>query len=552
MAANTRDIAGYRQAELIGRGGFASVYRATDAAHGRDVAIKVLLGTLGEAERRRFDRERQTMGRLGSHPNIIAVHESGYTEAGEGYIVMELATGGSLRDRLERDGRMPWDEAVRIMAAIAGAAQAAHDQGVLHRDIKPDNILIDAYGHPKLTDFGIAAVASNATATTSTTATVAHAAPEVLQGQTGSPAVDIYAVGSTLYNLITGWPPFQRADDQGVSPIITRVLGEQPPDLRAIGVPDAAAAVAERALAKTPQERQANAAILSADLLASIDGAGPVPAGPDAYANAAVASPPGVGPSNQAVDYQAAATRGDASPQPSSSSTRSRPAFWLALAAVVAVVAVIGAGAYVMASQSDDAAAGPNVQNPDDVLPDAEVGARVEEQGDDVLPDAGAGAGSDRSTPPETPPPTSLPDSSLPDSSPFESLAPDPRENAVPDPEVATGPDFSGVYFDTPLSWTSTVGQIFTADIITEGLGGEMVVGFYDVDGFFNQIVQDLQLIQFPNGTWAYEGSNPRLTLDDSLADYSPDTLTMYLATDGLWYLDQVCNTLYGCVFIDQ
>ena len=177
MAAHRRDIARFKDATLIGRGGFGAVYRATDDEHGREVAIKVLQGALGETERRRFDRERQTMGRLGAHPNIVPVHESGYTEQGEGYIVMSLATKGSVADRLEREGPLPWSEAVSIIVAIARAAQAAHEQGVLHRDIKPDNILIDAYDNPRLTDFGIAAVASNATATTSTTATIAHAAP---------------------------------------------------------------------------------------------------------------------------------------------------------------------------------------------------------------------------------------------------------------------------------------------------------------------------------------------------------------------------------------
>ena len=108
MAAHTRDIGRFTNATLIGRGGFGSVYRAHDAEHDREVAIKVLQGTLGERERRRFDRERQTMGRLGAHPNIVPVHDSGYTEQGEGYIVMSLATKGSVADRLEREGPLPW------------------------------------------------------------------------------------------------------------------------------------------------------------------------------------------------------------------------------------------------------------------------------------------------------------------------------------------------------------------------------------------------------------------------------------------------------------
>ncbi len=295
MAAKTRDIGPYRNAELLGRGGFGSVYRVNDPEHGREVAIKVLQGQLGETERRRFDRERQTMGRLGSHPNIVPVYDSGYTEGGEGYIVMELATGGSLRERIDREGGLGWKESAAIMAAIAKAAEAAHNEGVLHRDIKPDNILIDSYGNPKLTDFGIAAVASNATATTSMTATVAHAAPEILQGQTGNHSIDIYAIGSTFYNLVTGLPPFQRADDFGVPAMITRALTEDPPDLRQHGVPDQVARVIERSLAKEPGARQPTAAQLADELLAAVAeaeaGGGPT-SPPVADAGATQIAPP--------------------------------------------------------------------------------------------------------------------------------------------------------------------------------------------------------------------------------------------------------------------
>ncbi|MCP3993239.1 MAG: protein kinase [Actinomycetia bacterium] len=275
MAGQSRDIARFTDARLIGRGGFGSVYQATDHEHGREVAIKVLQGTLGETERRRFDRERQTMGRLGSHPNIMPVHESGYTDEGEGYLVMELAPGGSLGDWLENHNTLPWENAVSVMASIADATQAAHDQGVLHRDIKPDNILIDAYNNPRLTDFGIAAVASNATATTSMTATLAHAAPEVLQGMTNTEAVDIYAIGSTLHNLIAGSAPFERADDVGVTAMMARALTEPPPSLVPYGVPEAVAQVVQRALAKEPTGRQAKASQLAQELRVAAAGGSP-------------------------------------------------------------------------------------------------------------------------------------------------------------------------------------------------------------------------------------------------------------------------------------
>lgn len=269
MAPQQRDIGRFKGATMIGRGGFGAVYAADDPEHGRQVAIKILSGELGERERRRFDRERQTMGRLGSHPNIIPVHDSGYTEDGEGYIVMELAQAGSLRGRVDDQGPLGWEEATDVAIAIAGAAQAAHDVGVLHRDIKPDNILIDAYGNPRLTDFGIAAVASNATATTSTTATLAHAAPELLNGDTSTEAVDIYAIGSSFYNLVLGHPPFLSDDQVGVTAMVGRALTQPPPDLRPRGVPHAIAAVIEKSMAKEPGERQSTAAQLAEELRAA-------------------------------------------------------------------------------------------------------------------------------------------------------------------------------------------------------------------------------------------------------------------------------------------
>jgi serine/threonine protein kinase len=375
---------------MIGRGGFGSVYRATDHEHGREVAIKVLSGTLGEKERRRFDRERQTMGRLGSHPNIIPVHESGYTEDGEGYLVMELAPGGSLRDWLEANQTLPWENAVSVMASIADAIQAAHDQGVLHRDIKPDNILIDAYDNPRLTDFGIAAVASNATATTSMSATLAHAAPEVLQGMTNTEAVDIYAIGSTLHNLITGSAPFERADDVGVTAMMARALSEPPPDLTSYGVPPAVAQVVQRALAKEPTDRPATAAQLAAELRAAATGsqapgAGAIPPlgqptqvgldpGQTMVAQPSGTQPPGAQPSaTQPPGIQPSATYGAGpgditnviagvptgpSPgphptyqpapfEPGRPQSRSRAPL---LAAAILVIALLGAGAALAAS----------------------------------------------------------------------------------------------------------------------------------------------------------------------------------------------------------
>ncbi len=298
------NVPGYARGELLGRGGFGSVYRSADERHGRDVAIKILDGNLGVDERRRFDRERVAMGALGSHPNIVPVFDSGYTEDGRAYLVMEFAPGDSLRRRLDDDGPFEWQEAVALVVAVSRGVAAAHAAGILHRDIKPDNILIDSYGSPKLADFGIATVVSGATTTKGASTTLAHAAPELLEGLPAASSMDIYALGSTLHNLISGLPPFARPDDELAAPMLRRILSEPPPDLRPLGVPDAVASVVEQALAKDPADRHPSADAFAEQLEASLtasptpvaDVTAPVPPNDAARVPIAPASPFRSGP----------------------------------------------------------------------------------------------------------------------------------------------------------------------------------------------------------------------------------------------------------------
>lgn len=251
------EIAGYQDLEEIGRGGYAVVYRAHQAQFGRQVAIKVLTNPgFGETDRARFEREALAMGRLSWHPNIVVVHETGTTDQGMPYLVEEFVEGGSLGDRLRREGPLDPAAAVSDLIQLCAAVHTAHEADLLHRDIKPDNALIDHFGRIKLADFGIAAVTgSTLTATGMVTATIAHAAPEVLNGARATFAADVYSLGSTLYELLTGAPAFVRETDESIVPLVVRVTSDPVPDLRGRGVPEPIAAAVEAAMAKDPADR---------------------------------------------------------------------------------------------------------------------------------------------------------------------------------------------------------------------------------------------------------------------------------------------------------
>ena len=149
-------VEGVENAVLIGQGGFGSVYACYQPAFDRQVAIKILSTPgLNEQVERRFRRECRAVGVLSGHPHIVTVFDSGISQWGRPYIVMEYLSDGSLADRLRKSGAVPWKEALLIGAKIGSALATAHERGVLHRDIKPENILLSGYGEPKLADFGV-------------------------------------------------------------------------------------------------------------------------------------------------------------------------------------------------------------------------------------------------------------------------------------------------------------------------------------------------------------------------------------------------------------
>ncbi|WKN60356.1 protein kinase (plasmid) [Rhodococcus opacus] len=254
--------AGFAEVHEIGHGGFGLVYRCGQPSLDRTVAVKVLTANLDEDNRARFFREQRAMGRLTGHPNIVNVLHIGTTASGRPYIVMQYHSHGSLDTRIRRQGRLELDEALRFGVKLAGALETAHRLGILHRDVKPANILLTDYDEPALTDFGIAHFAGGFETSTGTlTGSPAFTAPEVLKGEDPpSAASDIYSLGATLFSAVTGHAAFERHSGEQVVAQFLRITTQPVPDLREQGIPDDVSAAIEHAMSEDPRERPLSAA----------------------------------------------------------------------------------------------------------------------------------------------------------------------------------------------------------------------------------------------------------------------------------------------------
>jgi serine/threonine protein kinase len=257
----------YRLVRMIGSGGMGAVWEAEDETLGRPVAVKVLSESLAAGERavRRFEREAQAAARL-SGPYIAAVYDFGRSE-GRPYIVMELVRGETLADRLAREGPLPPQEASRIAAQVAEALEEAHRAGIVHRDVKPGNVMLTPAGDVKVMDFGIAAAAWAERVTTSglVLGTPSYLAPEQARSEKTTPASDVYALGAMLYEMVAGRPPF--VAESPVALALAHVREDpRPLDQVAEGVPPNLASASMAALAKDPAERPPSAAAFAAML----------------------------------------------------------------------------------------------------------------------------------------------------------------------------------------------------------------------------------------------------------------------------------------------
>jgi serine/threonine-protein kinase len=264
----------YEVTHLIARGGMAQVYRALDTRLGRHVAVKVLFPELSVDSTfvTRFRREAQAAASL-SHPNIVAVYDWG-EDAGTYFIVMELVTGTSLATALRAEKTMPAVRAAQIAAQVANGLAYAHRHGVVHRDIKPGNVLITDDHQVKVTDFGIAQAVSTEEGLTmagSVMGTAAYFSPEQAEGALVDGRSDIYSLGVVLFEALAGRPPFVGDSPVAVASMHVR---NAPPELRDLNpaVPEAIAAVTMRALQKSPADRYQTAEEFRADLLRFTEG----------------------------------------------------------------------------------------------------------------------------------------------------------------------------------------------------------------------------------------------------------------------------------------
>jgi serine/threonine-protein kinase len=248
--------------QRLGVGGMGAVYLARDESLGREVAVKVLrpLIAVGEPPAdlvERFRREARAIALL-SHPSIVRVYDQG-VEAGAPYLVMELCDGATLGDRIKASGPLPVREVRTLGIQIASALAAAHAAGVVHRDVKPSNVLQAAEGSWKLADFGIARVAdSSLTITGQFLGTPAYAAPEALQGQAPGAPGDVYSLAATLYAAMVGEPPFGDANLAQIA-VALATRRAQPIAERRTDVPPSVSAAIERGLSRVPSERPAAA-----------------------------------------------------------------------------------------------------------------------------------------------------------------------------------------------------------------------------------------------------------------------------------------------------
>jgi serine/threonine protein kinase len=295
------EFAGYRVDELVGRGGMGVVYRATDVSLERSVALKLLAPELARDEsfRRRFATESKVAASL-DHPNVIPIYHAGEHD-GVLFLAMRFVRGEDLRLRLQRCGLLEPAVAAGLAAQVGAALDAAHEAGLVHRDVKPANVLLDGHDHAYLTDFGLTKRLAADTVETRTgqiLGTLDYIAPEQIRGEALGPHTDVYALACMTMHLLTGEPPFTVGTEEGK---LWAHLSERPPrpSERVPGLPLAVDAVLARAMAKDPALRYETAGELASATVAAVAAPPhrrPAPAARIAAARARQSVTPGLAP----------------------------------------------------------------------------------------------------------------------------------------------------------------------------------------------------------------------------------------------------------------
>jgi len=280
----------YRNPELIAHGGMGEVYRAEDAHLARVVAVKLLSGRFADndAIRGRFTREGLAVARLSHAPNTVTIFDVG-EHGGRPYIVMEYLPGGSLADRLERDGAQPVGRSLEWLGQAAAALDAAHANGIVHRDVKPANLLLDSDERVKVADFGVASAADlgSFTEVGTVVGTAGYLAPEQARGERAGPASDLYALAVVAFELLTGKRPFER--ESSTAEAMAHVSAPIPPASASNpSLPNELDDVLARGLAKEPEHRYGSATELVEALRDALDQA----AGTTQVAAVPAAAPP--------------------------------------------------------------------------------------------------------------------------------------------------------------------------------------------------------------------------------------------------------------------
>ncbi|BDZ51030.1 hypothetical protein GCM10025867_32710 [Frondihabitans sucicola] len=250
-------LPGFSHMHVLGSGGFADVFLYEQNMPRRQVAVKVMLSeVVNDQVRQMFQAEANLMAQLSAHPSILTVYQASVSADGRPYLVMELCSA-SLSERYRRE-RIPVADVLRIGVKIGSAIETAHRQGVLHRDIKPSNILMTAYGHPVLSDFGIAASLSEGEPSEVVGLSIPWSAPEVLRDDTsGTVASEVWSLGATVYSLLAGRSPFEVLGGPNTShDLMTRIEKGRLQPIGRTDVPPGLEATLARAMSHRPENRQ--------------------------------------------------------------------------------------------------------------------------------------------------------------------------------------------------------------------------------------------------------------------------------------------------------